>query len=130
MTAEPPAVPSTTIPYAVTDQNDYQWTERAFELMTERELSVEVRGQVGGRSVTAQGECPRCTHDVEYRRDGQVLPIGPGDGWLGGDLIGPQPDEYVNVDLMCWCRGEHEGRPKDVERGCGIVFAADVRPKR
>lgn len=119
------------------ESNDYKWTELAFELMTQGELTVALAGPKGGR-VVARGACPRCSHDVDYTFDETiVVPKGPG-GTLSTDTTDQLPEAdtpyngaeestaYVTVPVLCHCREDHTGRP-DTSRGCGITFNIELR---
>lgn len=137
------------LPYAIgPESNAYEWTEKAFDLMTEGLLSVQLTGADAGH-VQAQGQCPRCEHDVEYSFDETiVVPQGPGGlldartvklvegaptrgkgtrittrpGSAGLNLDMPQ---FVRVKVLCQCRKTHPGR-SDEHRGCGALFHTDL----
>ena len=117
--------------YAVgAEQTAYEWTDKAFELMTEGKLTVSL--DTDG-TVTAHGACPRCAHDPNYTHlETIVLPQGP----VGTLSKGGQPvskadpgvnasGQYVTVPIQCACRETHEGRPAG-EAGCGITFNTEL----
>ncbi len=117
--------------YAVgVEQTAYEWTDRAFELMTEGKLIISL-----GRNglITARGVCPRCEHDPQYSHlESIVLPQGPvGTLGRGGHSVERSNrenlgrDPYVTVPIQCACSEEHEGRPVG-EAGCGITFNTEV----
>ncbi len=122
-------MPNKPIPYAQTGRNDYEWTKKAFDLLTQGLLSVTITGKGDNTAVHASGVCPRCAHDVNYTRVEKIA--APTDASiLGGGERGGQrvtAPAYVTVEAACACQDqEHPGRPKDILRGCGIVFAAEV----
>ena len=113
-----------------TVSNDYRWTERAFDLMTEGVLAVTWAGSVGHHLV-ARGRCPRCAHDVDFSFDEKiVVPQGRG-GTLTRNPAQPTDPlpadgpQYVTVTVLCQCREDHHGRPPGAH-GCGIVFNVDI----
>lgn len=124
------------VPYARgVEVNDYQWTDKAYELLLEGKLVV-TRSANGGE-VIATGQCPRCGHDVDFSFLPTIsLPYGGrgttrgGAGTLGGDSGRPAgakaaEPEYVTVPILCQCGEEHQGRPSS-DRGCGIMFNVEM----
>ena len=121
------------------ERTAYDWTDKAFDLMTVGKLTVAFGG-MDNNLVFATGECPRCTHDVAYTHvETIVVPQGPV-GTLGTkSLPGPgsregrddQTDElgdgpcYVTVPVLCQCAEDHPRGPKDA-RGCGIAFNTEL----
>ena len=104
----------------------YEWTERAFELLTQRKLRAAITDRSGVHIAEASGDCPRCEDDVEFSMEFDA-PLPGKFGGLGQSIITlPAPAQYVTIDVVCHCRGEHPGRPADVHRGCGILFAVEV----
>lgn len=113
------------LPYEVDAPNAYEWTRRAFELLQAGELSAALRERRGVRSAVAEGTCPRCIHDVDFT---QIMDAVTGESMTTlGDREAAADDEYQQLTVACRCRGEHPGRPKGTERGCGINFRVDVR---
>lgn len=120
------------MPFTESDRNDYRWTDRAFDLLTEDKLTVSILGSGSSRTVRASGECPRCGHDVDFELPDSVSVPSTGSGHLGAQSRGPgrPADEYVPVAVACWCNEAHPGRPEAVKHGCGIVFGAEVLAAR
>lgn len=113
------------LPYAQGGQNDYKWTDRAFELLGQGLLSVNVVGADDHTAVQAIGQCPRCDHDVAYTRlEKLVIPKADSLGLQKVD--GSDEPAYVAIEVLCWCLQEHPGRPTNVSRGCGITFSTEV----
>ena len=119
----------TDMPYTLKDQNAFEWTIQAFDLLIEGTLSVDLVKQKRIRTATASGTCPRCEHDVAFTAT-YTAPLPAGAKSLGADSDSSGDDvEYESVDVQCRCKGTHPGRPKGVSNGCGIWFRADVKPE-
>lgn len=119
--------------------NDYKWTSGAYDLLRDGKLVVSRRAP--GRSVVATGACPRCTHDVDFTfltiislPRGGLTTLGKGSGATKTEEgqqthgSGQEDDgiaQYDTVPILCRCRDDHPGRPKD-DRGCGIVFNTEL----
>ncbi len=107
----------------------YQWTEKAFELLTEGRLRVAIADRLGVHIAEASGHCPRCDHDVDFSMELDA-PLPGGLGGLGGldqgIIIPPGAAQYATINVVCRCNGEHPGRPEGIRRGCGILFDVEV----
>jgi hypothetical protein len=116
------------MPFAQSGRNDYRWTERAYDLLTQGKLTVTVTGSGEDAAVVATGECPRCDHDVAYSHPEQiVVPDAADAGALKTDAgQRNRRGVYAGVDVVCWCDNPHPDRPASLGRGCGIVCTADV----
>ena len=106
---------------------DYQWTKKAFILLEEEKLVVDIVDREGIRSVTGTGECPRCGHDVHYFEVLNVLL--PPTGAVRQITATPEADSgFKRVDVRCECEGtSHSGRPADKTCGCGIIFVVNAK---
>lgn len=117
------------LPYLASGRNDYSYTVKAFDLITARRLTVRVLRLEEKTQILATGECPNCQHDVAYEHlDNIVMTPGTPEGL--GDYTKAAPtdgDGFVDVNVLCWCEHKHPGRPNTVKRGCGVVFAAEVK---
>lgn len=110
--------------YEMTQPNDYQWTEKAFEELVAGRLNASITNTGGLRSIDVTGPCPRCGDDVNYS---QVLAAIGGEvvGVLGGNDL--TTHDYLSLPVPCRCTGAHDGRPEGVDQGCGINFTIEVR---
>lgn len=99
-----------------------KWTARAYELLEDEVLHVEVHTKGGVVSARVWGICPRCGHDLDDRqvqtavadlmtRGGEHPPLG---------VIPP-------IDITCGCGQSHIGAPERVT-GCGVSFRVEVEP--
>lgn len=117
-------------PYLTSGRNDYRYTVKAFDLITERRLTVRVLRRDENTQILATGECPNCQHDVAYEYlDKIVMTPGTPEGLGDHTKVAPTEggDGFVDVNVLCWCEHKHPGRPNTVKRGCGVVFAAEVK---
>lgn len=116
------------LPFAQSGRNDYRWTERAYDLLTQGRLAVAITGVGEDTAVVATGECPRCTHDVAYSHAERIVAPEAAGAGPGSTAVEPRDrtGAYVGVDVVCWCDNPHPGRPTSLGRGCGVVFTADV----
>ena len=112
------------VPFETTNPNDYRWTDEAYSRLVSGQLKAEVSTNEGVKSVSVDGACPHCDHDVAFS---QVLDAVAGEhlGFLGPDASAPDTS-YVAVTVSCRCQASHPGRPAGVDRGCGVNFQVEV----
>jgi hypothetical protein len=105
--------------------NSYEWTERAYDLLVAGKLRAGVVTHSGIQTAEVSGECPHCTHDVNFR---QVLDAASREttGTLGARETAADV-AYVPLTVACSCTESHTGRPPAVNHGCGVNFRVDVR---
>ncbi|MEI7031868.1 hypothetical protein [Streptomyces pratensis] len=96
---------------------DYTWTERAFELLGRRELTVTPYEGGGAPCFVVSGRCPRCDHHLVDRQVTTAL-TGLSGPSRGGD--GERP-AFVVLDVTCSCGSEHGNAPAGAI-GCGASF--------
>lgn len=120
---------TSTLPYLLTGHNRYEYTEKAFVLITEGRLSVKLLGEGQGSTIIASGDCPYCAHDVRYTLSDCLIYSGCEGQVLGAEQteLLPLPDgRYVTADVTCMCLEDHPGRPAKVAAGCGVTFKVEV----
>ncbi|MGW5211163.1 hypothetical protein ACWEQO_08090 [Streptomyces sp. NPDC004051] len=100
---------------------DYRWTERAFELLGTRELTVTPYAGGGAPCFVVSGRCPRCDHHLVDRQVTTAL-AGLSGPSRGED--GEQP-AVVMLDVTCGCGSEHGNAPAGAI-GCGVSFRIEV----
>jgi hypothetical protein len=122
MTPRPAPSP---VPYENAAPNSYEWTERAYDLLVAGKLSAAVVTHSGIQTAEVTGECPHCSHDVNFR---QVLDAASREtmGTLGARETTAEVD-YAPLTVACSCTESHTGRPPTVNHGCGVNFRVDVR---
>ncbi|MGW7051167.1 hypothetical protein [Streptomyces sp. NPDC054887] len=100
---------------------DFRWTERAFELLGTRELTVTPYEGGGASCFVVSGRCPRCGHHLVDRQVTTALTglSGPSRGADSG-----QPPA-VTLDVTCGCGSEHGNAPAGAI-GCGASFRIEV----
>jgi hypothetical protein len=119
-TASPPGPAA--LPYQQTAA--FEWTQRAFELLSTNTLTVTTRRAEGIDSVVVAGPCPRCTHQLVDRQVG-VAVAGVAGGAPRGALPGAAPPEAIVVDVTCGCGVHHDGAP-ETATGCGVSFRIEL----
>lgn len=107
------------ISYSAT--TDYQWTERAFTLLTSADLTVERHVAGGAPYFVVTGPCPRCGHHFADRQVTAALTglAGPSRG-EGSDAA-----DVVFLDLTCSCGTAHQDAPQGAT-GCGVSFRIGI----
>jgi hypothetical protein len=104
-------------------------TERALSTLNIELLPDEQRP----RRARLYGSCPRCGDVLDQRR-WLIVPLGAAE--LNEDQLEDlaahmdelgvdNPHGDVEFDLVCDCRGQHEGRPEG-RWGCGSAFRVRV----
>ena len=112
------------LPYEHAAPTAYQWTEKAFELLSSGALTVAVRTDHDVQVAEASGTCPRCTDDVAFT---QVLDAVTGEDYgTLGETVTAVIDPYRTIVVACRCSGTHADRPEGVKTGCGISFKVDI----
>ncbi|GEM_PF-2791187 len=113
------------LPYEQDRPNDYQWTDKAFDLLIAGSLEAHVyrRGLITVAVVA--GKCPRCPHTFTYTTSD--FAVGSGGQVLGGTRSVDASDDYVPIDAACV--GNHPGRPENQEQGCGVAFRVEALPE-
>jgi hypothetical protein len=104
------------VPVSYVETSEGRWLEafKAFEWSS---------GQIGG---DFRGKCPSCEHPM-------TIPYEPHRGRWQTSVFKTldQPDKPKllrghEVLVRCNCTYDHEGRPKDVTRGCGARGVAII----
>jgi hypothetical protein len=119
-----PAAPPD-LPFERKRPNAYEWTDRAFDLLSSGKLDGRIDRRGDLEVATVVGACPRCPH--QFRFESARSAVGTGGRTLGPNGPLGDPQEFEPVDVRCSCTGTHPGR-QDTEAGCGIVFRIEVRP--
>lgn len=102
------------IPYD--DTNDFQWTQKAYELIVAGDLNAEHEVPGGIQVVRIWGLCPRCEHHLDLRsKVVDHLESRPGRPVRGPKIV------KVPIDVTCGCDELHPGSPAGV-LGCGVNF--------
>ncbi|MEU2717297.1 hypothetical protein [Streptomyces sp. NPDC007205] len=101
---------------------DFNWTERAFELLAAGRLTVADHAADGVSGVVVSGPCPRCDHHFVDRRSLDAL-TGLAGVSRNGDS---EPSDIILVDVTCVCGTSHEGAPEGVT-GCGVSFRIELK---
>lgn len=119
------------LPYLQSGNTDRKWAERALESAVAGRLHVNAKALKDSRlMIRATGECPRCSHDVNYEFIETVVgPKAGGRAVPGGSYIeSRQPDlgSFVDANVLCWCEQKHPGRPAG-SLGCGVGFSIGVK---
>lgn len=112
-----------TCPFETHDPTAYKWTDKAYDLLTDGQLRVDVIPAGDIRVIVARGPCPRCGDDVAFTMETSAavpVPIGP--LGKGGETTF---DQYETIDVACRCEGVHPGRPAGAT-GCGIAFRVEI----
>lgn len=114
------------LPYESAAANDYEWTQKAFDMLVSGALAASVTTQSGIQTASVSGSCPRCGHKFIFR---QVLDAVSGESteMFVRQAMRTQPS-YVELTVPCCCAEPHAGRPGQDGHGCGINFRVDVRP--
>lgn len=115
----------TDLPFERAAPNAYAWTDKAFDLLIVGTLVGEVHRRAGLEVAVVTGACPRCTHHFRFTSSEEA--VGTGGRTLDVSESIEADDEFVPVDVACWCEGDHPGRANN-EHGCGITFRIEVRP--
>lgn len=122
----PRSDPATVVPYLETC--GFEWTERAFTLLTEDRLTATARLTDGVLSVVVAGPCPRCAHHLVDRQVATAV-AGVGSGAVRHfGIPRPAPDTgppTVQMDVTCGCGNAHPGAP-DTVTGCGVSFRIEL----
>ncbi|MFT3888651.1 MAG: hypothetical protein QM713_10890 [Arachnia sp.] len=111
------------LPYLEGKANDKTWTVTANALMNEGLLAVTYEG----KDLVATGQCPRCGHDVGYRRPARIILTDQLDPTV--NVLRPGGPTWVQESVLCWCDDEHPGRGDNVQ-GCGAIFLASIQTAR
>lgn len=118
------------LPYLQSGNTDPKWAERALESAVAGLLQVKAKALKDSRlMIRATGECPRCSHDVNYEFIETVVGPTAVRAVPGGSPVEPrQPDLdiFVDAQVLCWCEQKHPGRPAG-SRGCGVGFSIGVK---
>lgn len=119
----------TDVPWDPSSSEELAWAQKAFELLQDGKLDVQLRRRREISTLTAIGSCPRCGHDVGFSQVRNAAIIA----WrLGRRPKAPTADsgEFRQVDIRCSCiSSAHDGRPREAPGGCGLVFPVRVREK-
>jgi hypothetical protein len=99
--------------------NDFKWTEKAFELLSSGDILVDLRPEDGAPDTAVlRGPCPRCQH----RLDGSFPLVAVMDqGTRKGPGKKASVPASVAFDPSCGCDKTHPGSPPGVT-GCGVSF--------
>jgi hypothetical protein len=110
--------------------DDYQWTEKAFEMVERGDLHGEVVSHEGVMRSRVWGTCPRCGDPLDDRQTHTALT-----NLMGGarelrtrrsseSEISDESEWFFPVDVSCACGRAHAGAPPDVS-GCGVSFRVE-----
>ncbi|MFP8885689.1 hypothetical protein [Streptomyces mangrovi] len=117
-------------PYLAT--NDYEWTERAFQLLEAERLTVSAHSASGVPGFVVAGPCPRCEHHLTDRQVTVALTGMSGTGRHAQDEFeNPESEtdavDAVVLDVTCGCGTAHQDAPEGAA-GCGASFRIELVP--
>ena len=103
-----------------------QWTDKAFELIQSKKLTVEVveAGEITG--VRVDGPCPRCGDHISVFQ-ATTVPAPKARRLLrrsgSGESVAGSKAGTVRAPVTCNCAEQHS----DKAAGCGTSFAVEAR---
>ena len=104
---------------------DFSWTEQAYRLLQDRQLSGKLFLVDEVISSHVWGACPRCGHALDDRRVHTAVTTRTGRA-VNPDATGVStPVRTVQIDVACGCAHLHAGAPADTT-GCGVNFRVEL----
>lgn len=105
-----------TIPWE--EINDQIWTDEAFRLMQNGDLTARVSQPGGVATLIVHGRCPRC--GCTYDSSRPLEAVTTKSGRLGEQDLTGEVGLHAEATL-CECKTVHSGRPEG-GTGCGVCF--------
>lgn len=116
--------PGPTMPWESTAPYAQEWTDQAYDDMSEGRSSAWLARPHGVPTLFFEGPCPRCRCDSSLSAPQEF--VVDGDGRLGGGSRGVA-SAWHELPASCQCDGPHVGRPDGIKIGCGVSFTLLAR---